>query len=152
MPWRVLRATDRSLEGLNDDFEDWFVQIVEHWQHHGAAEKALLIFFENQREWHGENIAKQEAFVRQVFRLGFLPSYWGPVKARSAVSNDTRSLIIKNFDHVCGYCGRSSPSMHLDHIVPTSRGGEHSLQNLALACNICNSSKNDRIVWEWYQP
>lgn len=40
-------------------------------------------------------------------------------------------------------CGDRYPS--IDHIVPLSRGGKHSWDNVALACRKCNSVKSDSI-------
>ena len=47
----------------------------------------------------------------------------------------------------CIYCGAQAE--HLDHVVPVSRGGAHSVGNLAPACADCNLSKRNRFVIEW---
>lgn len=47
----------------------------------------------------------------------------------------------------CMYCGARAE--HLDHVVPISRGGSHSVGNLAPACAQCNLSKRNRFVIEW---
>jgi hypothetical protein len=48
----------------------------------------------------------------------------------------------------CVYCG--SPSdLTLDHVVPQSKGGEHSIDNLATCCASCNSSKGAKDLAEW---
>jgi len=41
----------------------------------------------------------------------------------------------------CAYC--DAPSTALEHIDPLARGGEHTIDNVAGACLICNSSKKD---------
>jgi len=48
----------------------------------------------------------------------------------------------------CFYCG-SKERLTLDHIVPISRGGVHSIGNLVTACKSCNSKKGDRFIMEW---
>jgi hypothetical protein len=54
----------------------------------------------------------------------------------------------------CEYCrcplAVTTESFAVEHIRPTVRGGETSLDNLALACSGCNSHKYDRI--EGYDP
>jgi hypothetical protein len=49
----------------------------------------------------------------------------------------------------CEYCqmhqSLQGASFHLEHIVPTSRGGATELKNLAWACPGCNLRKSDRI-------
>ena len=47
----------------------------------------------------------------------------------------------------CFYCGQ--PSKHLDHVVPLSRGGSHSIGNLVPSCITCNISKNKKTIMEW---
>lgn len=47
----------------------------------------------------------------------------------------------------CIYCGAKSE--HIDHIVPLSRGGRHSIGNLAPACAKCNLTKSRRFITEW---
>jgi 5-methylcytosine-specific restriction endonuclease McrA len=51
----------------------------------------------------------------------------------------------------CAYCGEG---MHprdktLDHVVPMSRGGSHSLLNAVVCCRRCNASKGARTVSQW---
>lgn len=43
----------------------------------------------------------------------------------------------------CHYCGRriEPGTATLDHIVPQSQGGTHSVSNLLLACKPCNSKR-----------
>jgi 5-methylcytosine-specific restriction endonuclease McrA len=47
----------------------------------------------------------------------------------------------------CFYCGEESK--HIDHIVPLSRGGRHSIGNLIQACASCNLSKSNKFIIEW---
>jgi 5-methylcytosine-specific restriction endonuclease McrA len=48
----------------------------------------------------------------------------------------------------CFYCG-SFESIQLDHVVPVSRGGNHSIGNLVPACASCNNQKNKWFITEW---
>jgi 5-methylcytosine-specific restriction endonuclease McrA len=53
------------------------------------------------------------------------------------------------FECGCKYCG-SKDDMHVDHIVPLSRGGEHRWENLQPLCRRCNIGKNDMLEDEFY--
>jgi 5-methylcytosine-specific restriction endonuclease McrA len=48
----------------------------------------------------------------------------------------------------CVYC-HSSEKLTLDHIIPKSRGGGHSVENLVTCCASCNSKKGARTPQEW---
>lgn len=44
----------------------------------------------------------------------------------------------------CVYCG-STENLHLDHIIPFSKGGDTSVENLQLLCQKCNLQKSNKI-------
>jgi 5-methylcytosine-specific restriction endonuclease McrA len=50
----------------------------------------------------------------------------------------------------CQYCGceLTKASSTLDHIVPKSKGGGYSWENLVIACKKCNQHKGDRLLHE----
>jgi 5-methylcytosine-specific restriction endonuclease McrA len=50
----------------------------------------------------------------------------------------------------CYYCGEKvGKKYHVDHVVPLSRGGSNSPDNLVIACPYCNDSKGTKLVHEW---
>ncbi|WP_255604014.1 HNH endonuclease [Oscillochloris sp. ZM17-4] len=42
---------------------------------------------------------------------------------------------------VCAFCGTTTGSIEVEHLLPTSRGGTEAWENLALACRACNQRK-----------
>ncbi len=66
------------------------------------------------------------------------------------IPQQTRALSRKNIllrDHnTCQFCGRIFPAseLTLDHVMPRSRGGRSSWENLVASCYQCNNSKGDR--------
>jgi 5-methylcytosine-specific restriction endonuclease McrA len=48
----------------------------------------------------------------------------------------------------CHYCGREA-KLTLDHVIPLSKGGKHSKDNVVPACLHCNESKKDKTLREW---
>lgn len=48
----------------------------------------------------------------------------------------------------CAYCGESGP-LTMDHVVPISRGGRHSIGNVVPACPPCNFGKHTSLAIEW---
>ena len=56
----------------------------------------------------------------------------------------TRRNILKRDGHKCAYCGRADLPLTVDHIIPKSKGGDDSWENLVAACLPCNNKKGDR--------
>lgn len=48
-----------------------------------------------------------------------------------------KELIARNGAR-CSLCGRASPHLMIDHIVPRSIGGTESIENLIVVCDSCN--------------
>jgi 5-methylcytosine-specific restriction endonuclease McrA len=49
-------------------------------------------------------------------------------------------------NYKCAYCGRHAET--IDHIIPRSRGGQHTWENCTASCQICNHRKADRLLEE----
>ncbi|MEJ2668138.1 MAG: HNH endonuclease [Deinococcales bacterium] len=55
-----------------------------------------------------------------------------------------RRNVFKRDEHSCQYCGAHSTDLTLDHVVPRSRGGATSWENVVACCKRCNARKRDR--------
>lgn len=70
------------------------------------------------------------------------------------IPHRTRALSRKNIlmrdRNTCQYCGTTlaTPALTLDHIIPRSRGGKSSWDNLVTSCHPCNHRKGDRLLGE----
>ncbi|WP_396655584.1 HNH endonuclease [Microbacterium sp.] len=58
----------------------------------------------------------------------------------------TRRGVLRRDAHRCAYCGRGAST--IDHILPRSRGGGDSWENLVACCLRCNNLKGDRTPQE----
>ncbi|MBX3076353.1 HNH endonuclease [Candidatus Obscuribacterales bacterium] len=56
----------------------------------------------------------------------------------------SRRNILHRDNYTCQYCGVRRPDLTIDHIIPRSRGGIDSWDNVAAACLKCNVKKGDR--------
>lgn len=54
----------------------------------------------------------------------------------------TRQNVFKRDGQRCQYCG-THEDLTLDHVLPKSRGGKTSWDNLVAACRRCNAKKGD---------
>src|SRR5256714_15365413 len=70
------------------------------------------------------------------------------------IPHQTRSLSRKNIlmrdRNSCQYCGTVLPSseLTLDHVVPRSRGGASTWENLVTCCHPCNRRKGNQFPLE----
>jgi 5-methylcytosine-specific restriction endonuclease McrA len=66
------------------------------------------------------------------------------------IPHQTRALSRKNIlmrdRYTCQYCHKTLPSseLTLDHVVPRSRAGETTWENLVACCHPCNNRKGSR--------
>ena len=66
----------------------------------------------------------------------------------------TNTFLFARDDYTCQYCGRHRSELRgrqfltRDHILPTSRGGENSWQNVVTSCSPCNNRKGNHLPTE----
>ena len=70
------------------------------------------------------------------------------IKAPRKAITLSRKNVIKRDSHRCQYCGRIDGPMTTDHIVPKTREGSDSWENLVCACAECNKKKGHRTLKE----
>jgi len=68
---------------------------------------------------------------------------------RQKRSVSRKNILLRDRDS-CQYCGHILPhrSLTLDHVLPRSRGGESTWENLVAACYPCNNAKGNRTPQE----
>lgn len=64
----------------------------------------------------------------------------------------TRRNVLERDRHTCQYCNYKGDDLTLDHIIPRSRGGGDSWDNLVTACMRCNIKKGNRTPKESQMP
>lgn len=69
----------------------------------------------------------------------------GPFRQRVAFN---RKNVFRRDDHTCQYCSRHTFDLTLDHVMPRSRGGPTSWENVVACCKSCNARKRDRTPHE----
>ena len=64
----------------------------------------------------------------------------------------TRKNILQRDSNCCQYCGEKKEKLSIDHIMPKSRGGIDSWENVITACLKCNIKKGSRTPSEANMP
>lgn len=69
-----------------------------------------------------------------------------------ALADRTYTILPKElrrlYEQPCAACG-ATERQSIDHRIPLSRGGRHSIGNLMTLCQPCNASKHARFIVEW---
>jgi 5-methylcytosine-specific restriction endonuclease McrA len=110
-----------------------------------AARRALVLIL--------KGVASPEEFssmfVHSARNAVKLPSVIRLLEYRR-IPHQTRALSRKNIllrdRYTCQYCLRILPSgeLTLDHVIPRSRAGETTWENLVACCHSCNNKKGSR--------
>lgn len=83
--------------------------------------------------------ARLELAVPSVVRLRAFVRV--PYRTRSGV---TRRGVLRRDGNRCAYCVAKATTV--DHVVPTSRGGPNTWENVVACCAPCNARKGDRLL------
>ncbi|MFD3815028.1 HNH endonuclease [Streptomyces rubiginosohelvolus] len=65
------------------------------------------------------------------------------------VSSRDWVTLVRHYHRHCAYCGGNKGGIHMDHVIPISRGGRHAIGNVLPACQGCNLSKGAKLLAEW---
>lgn len=144
-PWGVLLRRAKDTGGsrvsralvLNASFEPLCIV---------STRRALLLVLDDRAEmvestgavFHSPSIEVDEPSVVRLVSYVKVPY-------RARVALNRRSVFARD-DHRCQYCGATAEN--IDHVIPRSRGGAHSWDNVVAACRPCNARKEDRLLHE----
>ena len=114
-----------------------------------GARRALVLVLKGiarTEEEHGLSLHAQRTIIA-------MPSVIRLLEYRR-IPHQTRALSRKNIllrdRNTCQYCGEAYPpgELTLDHVVPRSRGGNSTWENLVACCHECNRQKCNRLLSE----
>jgi DNA-directed RNA polymerase subunit RPC12/RpoP len=96
--------------------------------------RAVVLLFKEKARLITKRVIRLVEYVRIPFNCG-------------KESFPTRSLIYKRDDHECQYCG-SKKDLTIDHVIPRSKGGQDTWENLVACCIKCNLKKGNQLLSE----
>lgn len=101
-------------------------------------DKATVVSADAEHPVHGSSGSWDRPSVILLTRYVRIPSSrLIPVSRRGVLRRDAQR---------CGYCGGSANT--IDHVLPRSRGGQDSWENLVACCLKCNNLKGDKTPGE----
>ena len=95
---------------------------------------------------HGKRFDKLEAINFEAPL-----SIYNSKKQRSLMTRELREQIAFRDNYTCQICGKYMPDgvgLHIDHIVPISKGGKSVPSNLQVLCSKCNGKKSAKQIDE----
>ena len=111
-----------------------------------STRRALMLVLDEKAElvsatdgvYHSERQSWPEP---SIVRLG----YYVKVPYQARVALNRRAVFVRD-GHRCQYC--NAPAENIDHVIPRSKGGPHTWENVVAACRPCNARKMDHFLHE----
>lgn len=103
----------------------------------GKANKWLMEIDEEDEPHEAHNSPSQEALLQAK----------EAAEQRVKVMPAIRWQVFQRDDWKCVACGRGSQNgviLHVDHIIPRSKGGKNTLENYQTLCDVCNLGKSNK--------
>ena len=111
-----------------------------------AARRAVVLVLKEKAEVvHANGVLFRSEHVEIAAPTVVRLRYFVHVPYRASVALTRRAVFARD-GWVCQYCG--STAENVDHVVPKSRGGQHTWDNVVAACKRCNSRKENRLASE----
>lgn len=107
-------------------------------------EKNKSTMYEKMKEWRKRNYEKVKDIGRRYSHMRRAWENGGDGK----YTDEQWQALCAHYNHKCLRCGRSEPEIVLtpDHIIPLSRQGDNTIDNIQPLCLICNISKNAKTI------
>ena len=117
-PYSTVLVLNSSYEPLQ--FTDW--------------KRAVILLFKEKAKLISKRVIRLVNYVQIPF-------------LRFSRISPSRNMIYKRDGYSCQYCG-STRNLTIDHVIPRSRGGDGSWENLVCCCSKCNVSKGNKLLHE----
>ena len=116
-------------------------------RHFGSWQNALqsfVAFINYEDDTRNSNLVSKEQIILQNSTDGHPYTH----KTKREINLRLRLLVLKRDNFKCCACGASpakdsSVVLHVDHILPWSKGGETVIENLQTLCSKCNLGKSN---------
>jgi 5-methylcytosine-specific restriction endonuclease McrA len=132
----------------------WQKKNPEHYHEYNrqyVAEHAKQVYA-NLVRWRKNNPDKLHAQSRDWYRRNAPVLVMRCINRQKRIKNGDQISVedwknIKSFyGNKCLCCGRTSVKLEIDHVIPLSLGGTHSIDNIQPLCRSCNARKNAKHI------
>lgn len=91
------------------------------------AEVIVLLIHQASRRWKGHLVSLKEK------------------STTLDVSEHIKVAVRQRDQGKCRICGYTDPYIEFDHVIPRSKGGPNTIENIQLLCRGCNRKKSDKL-------
>jgi len=107
-------------------------------------EEAFLLTWLN-KAWAAEYSDKWVHSATKAFQIPSVIVLFKYIDEKFFTLPCTRKNILIRDENQCQYCAKRFREAHLtvDHVIPKSKGGTSSWNNVVAACKVCNQKKRD---------
>ena len=91
--------------------------------------RAIILLFKEKAQFVSKKVIRLVNFVRIPFHT-------------QQLIHPTKANIIKRDNDECQYCGSKS-HLTVDHVIPRSKGGQNTWENMVACCESCNVKKGN---------
>lgn len=127
---RAYRATPAGKASSSRNFKKWYATNREY-------------DLSRRPKWREENRGRYNEYM-QGWRAVNKTGDRDPRIDRGRLPRDYKSLVKAFYGNKCLYPGCAQGNIEVDHVVPLSLNGEHSLSNMQTLCRYHNASKGGR--------
>ena len=131
---------DGQVEYNRQYYQKCKARIVEHNRQYQREHKAKRAEHDLQYQREHPEVLAAASARRRVRMANFDGNF---------TSKEFRALCV-TFENRCVYCGQELP-LGPDHLVPLSRGGSNSIDNIVPCCRYCNSAKHTKTYEEYVE-
>lgn len=100
--------------------------------HITSWKRAVVLLLKEKAAIISERVIRLVEFVRLPF-------------SRMHITKPSRAMIYARDHNKCQYCG-STRKLTIDHVIPKSRGGGDTWENMVVACSKCNTFKSSKFL------
>lgn len=133
---KILRNI-RDMRKMNMSIQQIRIEIL------AAKEQGDIDDLKKTIESKEESIEKIEKMSQDTCKREYIPA-----KLRLEILNESARYVETEDAYIpsCRFCGKTSSesTLHIDHIIPCSKGGKTEKENLQVLCSQCNIQKSNK--------
>ena len=134
---RFRYENDASYRKSLKDYREKNKEKVRSWKQ-AEYERHSDSYIKRANKWRDAN----RAVVRQVKkRYKAKRSEW---ELNGSFTQKEWDNLVAEYEHRCLRCGRDDVELTQDHVIPLSRGGSNTIDNIQPLCSPCNSKKHTK--------